>query len=72
MADWIVVKSQPVAHTVSVDGRGVFVGGTGFRVEGMGVTVGVDVAVGGIGVRVNVGVAPGGTGVSLGVTTTSF
>jgi hypothetical protein len=40
MAAWMVVKSQPAAHTVSVAGRGVGVGGIGVAVGSMGVAVG--------------------------------
>jgi hypothetical protein len=73
IAAWMVLKSQPEAHTVSVAGRGVGVGGMGVWVGGIGVTVGVGVTVGGMGVSVggsvSVGggeVAVGGTGVAVG------
>ena len=50
-AAWIVLKSQPAAHTVSVAGRGVAVGGSGVSVGGIAVAVGV----GGMGVAVGEG-----------------
>ena len=63
MAAWIVVKSQPEAHTVSVAGSGVAVGGTGVAVAVGGIGVGV----GGTGVSVGGGsVAVGGMDVDVG------
>jgi hypothetical protein len=74
MAAWMVVKSQPEAHTVSVAGRGVGVGGMGVGVGGMGVAVGVGAAVevgvcvGGMEVAVGAGVSVGGDRVAIGAT----
>lgn len=67
-AAWMVVKSQPLPHTVWLAGGGVEVGGMGVVVEiGVAVAFGVEVTVGGMGVSVGREVA-GCVGVSIGCT----
>jgi hypothetical protein len=65
-AAWMVVKSQPLAHTLSVAGPAVGVGGRGVDVGGKTVGVGDGVLLGGSSVFVGDSVFVGTTRVSVG------